>query len=379
MDERFKILVISDYRNTNSVRPEANIFMGLAARGHDITIMTYPGTTYLNDFQEAGIRVIESHPTKRLSKTEISFIRKELKSGSYDFLHLFNSTAITNGVWAAQGLPVKVISYRGYPENIHWYDPIQYFKFLHPRIDAIVCNAQNVADWFTKQLFFKKKKAVVINKGHLVEWFDHIGSANLSELGIIQNLHPEPDLGSQSTHHEPFVISVVANDRPVKGVHVLLKAVALLPSNANIHFLLIGDRIDSKRNLNIIKHYKHRNRIHFLGFQKNPLPWVKASHAMVMPSIGGESLTKTIIEAASLGVAPLLSDLPGNKQLFVHEESCLKFPPNNSAAISETILRVYENRQFCSAIGANARKFIDKHLNIKDSIDGYELMYGNFK
>ena len=360
MVRTLNILTISNYSYTNSARPEVNIFIELAKLGHRVKVITYPGTAFVDDLKKAGVVVVEKHPTKKLQWKSIRSIRRILTSEKIDILHMYNSTAISNGVWAAIGLPTKVIIYRGYPGNIHWYDPVQYFKFLHPRIDYIICNAQNVAQWFQKQLFFKKSKAVTIQKGHSVHWFKNVIAKDLS------NLHIDP---------KDFVISVVANDRPIKGVHVLLESIGLLPTNLNIHFLMIGNGMDNKRNLEIIQNYKHKDRIHFLGYQSDPLSWVKASNAMIMPSIGAESLTKSIIEAACLEVAPLLSDLPGNKDLFVQGESCLKFPPNDTLRMADSIVRVYEDRELCTSLGINARKFIDDHLNINDTVSAYQELY----
>ena len=45
-----KILVISNYRSTIGVRPEAEIFIGLARLGFDVEIMTYGDAEYVSTF-----------------------------------------------------------------------------------------------------------------------------------------------------------------------------------------------------------------------------------------------------------------------------------------------------------------------------------------
>ena len=149
-----KVLVISNYRETVSVRPEAELFIGLQHKGLEVTIMTYGDAEYTHKFKAAGIKVIDFHPEQKLNRKEIAFIRKELKRGAYDILHLFNSKAIINGLQAAKKLPVKVVLYRGYTGNIHWYDPTAYFKYLHPRVDAIFCIAKSIEDYIRRQSIF---------------------------------------------------------------------------------------------------------------------------------------------------------------------------------------------------------------------------------
>ena len=131
-----KVLAISDYREFHSVRPEAEIFIGLKKLGLDVHIMTYGDCEYAQRFRDAGIRVIDFHPQEKFNKDEQKFIRDTLVKEEYDIIHLFNSRAIIHGIRAAKGLKTKVVLYRGYSGNIHWYDPTAYLKFLHPRVEC---------------------------------------------------------------------------------------------------------------------------------------------------------------------------------------------------------------------------------------------------
>ncbi|NCP46173.1 MAG: glycosyltransferase family 1 protein, partial [Flavobacteriales bacterium] len=166
MSNPIKILVISNYTNTISARPEAEIFLGLKQKGVEITIITEKDSEYAKKFEAAGIRVIDGLPKKKNCGKSQELIRNELIQGKYDALLLYNSKAISNGIKAAKNLPVKVILYRGYTGNINWWDPTAYTKYLHPRVNKIICNANAIQELFERQLFFKKGKAVTINKGH---------------------------------------------------------------------------------------------------------------------------------------------------------------------------------------------------------------------
>ncbi|HHM21025.1 MAG TPA: glycosyltransferase family 1 protein, partial [Bacteroidetes bacterium] len=81
-----KILVISNYRETASVRPEAELFLGLKKSGVEVDIMTYGDAQYVEKFKSAGIRVIDFHPEKKLDKKEIKRIREELIEARPDIL-----------------------------------------------------------------------------------------------------------------------------------------------------------------------------------------------------------------------------------------------------------------------------------------------------
>jgi len=137
-----KILVISDYSKLHSTRPEASIFIELAKKGYEIHIMTYENSPLEKQFLDAGISVIAFHPSKKFDKNETGRIREYLIEHSIEIMQLYNSNATIQGLKAAKGLDVKVVLYRGFAGHIHWYDPSSYFKFLHPRVDAIVCNSK---------------------------------------------------------------------------------------------------------------------------------------------------------------------------------------------------------------------------------------------
>ncbi len=64
-----KLLVISNYRSTVTVRPEAEIFIQLQQTSrYQITIMTYGDSPYAEKFRAAGIRVIDFHPEKNSAR-----------------------------------------------------------------------------------------------------------------------------------------------------------------------------------------------------------------------------------------------------------------------------------------------------------------------
>lgn len=356
-----KILVISDYRDFHSVRPEAEIFIGLARRGYEVHIMTYGESAYVPLFREAGIRVVDFHPRRKRSRAEIAVIREALVRERYGAMHLFNSRAIQSGLAAARGLPIRVILYRGYTGHVHWYDPTAWFKYLHPRVDRIVCNSAGVKAMFDRQWFFDRSKAVVINKGHRLEWYRDIVPAAVREANDI----PAGAL----------LLVSVANNRPMKGVPWLLRAMTLLPAEADIHLLLIGRHMDTPGNLRLLREMPRPERVHFLGFRSDVLAVVAACDAFVLASVKGESITKSVLEAMSLGVAPVITDIPGNSELVEDGVNGIVVPARDAIALRDAILTLYRDRELCRRYGERSKERIATRLHAEQTIDGYEAMY----
>lgn len=356
-----KVLVISNYSDYHSTRPEGAIFIGLAKLGFKVFVMCHKGVGYAKDLEEAGITIVDFLPKKKFEKEEIAVIREFLIHYQIDILHAFYSAAIINGIKAVQGLSTKIVLYRGYTGHIKWYDPTQYVKYLNPRVDAIMCNSVGVEELFKRQLFFKKQKAVTINKGHDLAWYSAVEPYDIrKELRIPA---------------DALLLVNVANNRRMKGIPYLLEAITKLPKDVPIHLLLIGRDMDTKQNLEVIKKGNIGTKVHFLGFRPNVLPIVAACDVFVLPSITGESITKSVIEAMSLAVTPVISDIRGNVELVEDGKSGLVFTSKNVEAIAHCLFTLNNDREACKNMGHQAQTRIKNVLNSKNAIAGMQLLY----
>lgn len=359
-NNQIKILVISNYRNAITVRPEAEVFIGLAKMGYQIAVMTFSDSPYLSLFKKAGIDVIEFHPQKKFDRREIGFIRSTLKSGGYHILHLFNGKAMVNGLRAARGLTVKVVLYRGHAGNVRWYDPSAYFKFLHPRVDAIICNSENVKRYLDRCMVLVKNKTITINKGHKLEWYADIRPLKRVDLGIA---------------NDDLVLVCSANNRPVKGVPYLLKSLYYLPEDLSIQLLMVGKDMDTDENLEIVRQSKYADRVHFLGFRKDSLSIVMMADFFMLASLYGESLTKAVLESMALGTPAIITDLPGNRAMIEDGKNGFLVPVKDPKAFAKTILKVYQNPELSKNMGEKAREHIKKRFNNDITIQQYHQFY----
>ena len=358
-----KILVISNYRGRHTARPEAEIFIGLKKLGFSITIMTYADAEYIPQFKKVGIRVISKHPEKKDDKEFIKILKKELKSGKYDVLHLFNNKAIRNGIRAAKKVDIKVVIYRGASANMAWWNPLNYFKFYHPRIDYVICNSDEIKEIFLAVPFKSSIKPVTILKGHDIEWYSKIITHNIrTELGL---------------RTDSLLLVTVANNRKVKGIDVLLKSIKHLPNDANIDLLIIGEKMEKSPIPSLYKKSGRADRIHLLGFRKNALNIVAGCDLFVCPSIGSEALTKSVIEAMSLSVVPIISDILGNKPLVDNMLNGFIFKNGNPKDLADTIMIAYNNRHSLPDFSKAAKLKIDRDLNTEKTIREYSDFYNN--
>ena len=356
-----KILVVSNYRGYHTCRPEAEIFIGLKKMGFDITIITYPDASYIDRFKESGIKVIPKHPTRKYDPAFIKFLREELVSGHYDILQLYNNKAIFNGLRSAGNIDVKVVIYRGASWNMSWWNPINYTKFFHPRVDYVICNSEEIRHKFLAVPFYKKEKAVTIYKGHNLEWYSGVVKHNIKEELAIDSKN--------------LLFVTVANNRKFKAIPDLIKAMKYIPTDAKISLLIIGRNIDTERNKRLKMKSGNEDKIHFLGFRKDALNIVASCDAFVLPSIGGESLTKSVIEAMCLGVVPIISAIEGNKPLMDHGVNGFIFEKSNPKDLADKLMHFYKNQDQIPDLSSATKKKIETEINNQGTINSYSKFY----
>ena len=355
-----RVLVVSDYRDTQAAKPEAELLLALKRAGVDIRVITYPNTVYEKPFKNAGIPVALNHPAKKFDKKFIRDLKERTKRENIDIFYLFNSQAIINGIFAAYSLPVKVVLYRGYTGHIHWYDPTAYLKYLNPRVDKIVCLADSINDLLQHQKFFKKNKAITINKGHNPSWYQGITALDLEEFKVPK---------------DAFVVACMGNARPFKGIKYLLQATYLFEDVPDLHLLLIGRDMNKGQLQQLIEESPMRNRIHVTGWRKDVLSILASCDVFVLPSIGGEATTKSVIEAMSMGVAPIITDIYGNKGLLVHQESGLVVPPHDAQALADAIYFYYTHPELSHTHGDAAKLHIAKEFHIDRTVQETKALF----
>ena len=161
----------------------------------------------------------------------------------------------------------------------------------------------------------------------------------------------------------------------MKGIPYLIKAIALVDCSLPIQFLLIGKDLDTPYVKKLLKNNPNRDKIHFTGFRSDALSLVKASDIFVLPSIKGEATTKAVIEAMSMEVCPVITDIPGNRELVVHQECGLVVPRKNPAALAEAFRTLCKDEEKRKKFGINARLHIEQRFNLNDSVERMFAVY----
>jgi len=342
-------------------KPTCETLIGLQQRGVAMTVVCPAGNPNFAVLQAGGVEVLDWDISGNVNLTLIRRLRALLAEREFHIVHAFNSPGVSNGLLAVRGLPVKFIAYRGIVGNVSFFDPMSWLRFLNPRIDRVVCVCDAIREYFLQmrpaRLRGPDAKYLRIYKGHSLDWYQ-ARPADLRQLGVPR---------------DAFVVGVVANLRPRKGIDDLIAATDFFPESADIHVLLIGNMEDSRLRRQIAVS-SHAERIHFAGYRQDAPAVIAACNVKCLPSKKREGLPRSVIEAMAYGVAPVVTDSGGSPELVVDGESGIVVRSSDPQSLAAGIMQLYNDRELCARMGAAARRRIAENFKIEDTIQQtYEL------
>lgn len=341
----------------NSVRPEAELALGLARAGVQMHVMTQGDSPYAAAFQAAGLRLTDFAPRGRFDPAGAAVIRDYCLREGIELMHLRNNYAIGTGLMATRGLPLRIVSCRDRSGHVHRWNPLDRLTHLSPRIDKIVCPAEAVREYLSRRR--DPASLATIYPGHELAWYD-VAPVKLHELGV-------PPGG--------FAVAAVADYRPHKGIEYLVDATQWLPPDAPIHLLLIGAGHENRSVLERISRSPYRSHFHLLR-RRHDVPALLAACAVsVLPSVHYEGLPRAVMESMACGVPPIVTRVGGLPELVVQGETGIIVRPRRPRELGEALRWLYEHPAERLAMGWAARARIGSEFNIARTIARHLELY----
>ena len=343
-------------------RPSVATFIGMHNAGIEVTVVCpndHPNHRVLTD---AGVPTVDIRLPTNFNKKGIAALRRELVRGRYHIMHTYNNKAVSNGLRACKGLPVKVVCYRGIVGAVGFLDPMSWMRYLNPRIDRIICVAEAIRRHFLEMkpafLRMPSDRPVTIHKGHKLEWYTAT-PANLKDYDVPENA---------------IVVACTANYRPRKGIDFLIEAIELLPSDLPVHLMLVG-HMDAARLTKRIDRSPVADRIHRVGFVTNAPELSAAADIFCMPSTKREGLARSIIEAMAYRVPPVVTAAGGSPELVVDGVSGFVVPPGDAQALADAIEKLCRDDALRRRMGAAARERIATAFRNEDTVKKTIALY----
>ncbi len=332
---------------------------GQARRGHEVAVASRAGGQLEDPCAEAGVRFVPSRLRHGLDVAAAGRLRPELRRA--DIVHVHKGRAHGVALLGAIGLgrrPALVVN-RGVLFPL---DALNRWKYLHPRVAAVVCVAEAVRAVVIRTAGVRPDRAVTVHAGTDVDRF----SPEAADRGRVRR-----ELGLEA--HHLLVGTVSARDW--KGWRETAEAVAA-SARPELRLLVVGCETEAARSA-IVEATRPLlgDRVTVLG-ERHDMPDVLAACDVVVDaSWAGTGITGTIREAMALARAVVATDCGGNSELVLHGECGLLVPPRDLAALTAAIARLAPDPSLRSRLGHTARQRVVSEFSLERRLDRLESVY----
>lgn len=209
-----------------------------------------------------------------------------------------------------------------------------YHRFLYRNIDLMLPVTHQVADQintFIPQEVRPKVEVLYMGSDQPELLDDNAVNALRDELGM----------------NGQFVVGMVGRINEAKGQHLLIQAVAMI-DDVSVHAYFVGHEMEK----GYIDHLKDiadnlgvSERVHFLGFMKNPHHFYQVCDTVVLAS-KRETFGLVLIEAMQVGTAVIGSNSGGVVEIIDDGENGLLFEALNAGSLAEKIEYLIKNDKY---------------------------------
>jgi len=161
-----------------------------------------------------------------------------------------------------------------------------------------------------------------------------------------------------------------------KGIHVLIEAFARLKSTAEL--LIVGGDWSAtgypQQLKEMAKELGVASRIYFENHRQDVGAILSTTDVFVLPSFS-EARPRSIIEAMSLGIAVVASDVGGIPSLIEHERTGLLVPAGEPTALAVVLDSLLQSSNLRRQLGAGGRKNVEDNCRPDRTAIEYVRLY----
>jgi glycosyltransferase involved in cell wall biosynthesis len=171
------------------------------------------------------------------------------------------------------------------------------------------------------------------------------------------------------------IIGAVGRLWKQKGYEELIWSAELLRIVYNdMWVVIVGDGPELQRLQRLRDQYGAGDAIKFVGHRKDAAQLMSAFDILWNGS-RYEGQSNTILEAMSWGVPVVASDIPGNRDLVIPEETGILYPLGDSGELTRRTNALLRDTALMKRLGANARTRIEQHFSLGRMVDAHAELY----
>jgi glycosyltransferase involved in cell wall biosynthesis len=155
-----------------------------------------------------------------------------------------------------------------------------------------------------------------------------------------------------SLAEEDFVVGFVGRLAPDKNVNLLLESARILKEKIrNLKLVIVGSGVEEEMLRRKTIQLGLESSVSFLGWREDIDKILPAMDVFAFPSLS-DGLGRAFVEAMTMGVPVVSTDVPGPASVIANGENGLLVPRDNTSAMADGILRLYKDEQLRSKLSA---------------------------
>jgi glycosyltransferase involved in cell wall biosynthesis len=229
------------------------------------------------------------------------------------------------------------------------------------------------SEWLERFLYRHANLVMVNSPGFI----DHVQSRGAKRIELVPNgsnvsmFDPTCDGAEfRRVHHlEGKFIAMYAGAHGLSNdLDVVLDAAALLVDQPQIAIVLVGDGKDKPKLVARATQMNLPNVLFLPPLPKTAIPQALAAADACIAILKPIALYKTVypnkvFDYMAAGRPVILAIDGVIRQVIDQAQAGLPVPPGNAQALASAIRRLYEDRNLGRAMGANGRRFVEKHFD----------------
>ena len=248
-------------------------------------------------------------------------------------------------------------------------------RYLAKRTDRIATNSRGVVEFYAQHGIPEKKFVVIPNGIPPTNAIESIGDPPSAAGGLSaareqfrQELGLPPDT---------FLVGAVGRMWPQKRYKDLIWAAELMKSaRDDTHFLIIGDGPQRWRLERFIRQIQLEDRMHLLG-ERTDVGRILPLLDLFWIGSGYEGQSNAVLEAMQAALPVIASDIPGNRDLVIPQETGYLVPVGDRAEFARKAHYLLNQNDERLRMGENGRRWIAEEFTVEKMVQRYRDLYAD--
>ena len=289
-------------------------------------------------------------------------LRQHIRQQAPDIVHTWLFAANSFGRWAAKKEKVPTIVAGERCVDLWkqtWHFLID--RWLAKGTKCIVTNSSGVREFYAKHGIDANKFEIIPN--------------GVSEPPPACAASREEILDELKLPRDSKLIGTVGRLWPQKRQKDLVWGAELLRCvRDDVHLLIIGEGPQRWRLERYTYQMKLKDKVHFLGHRED-VPRLMPHFDCLWLASDYEGQSNSILEAMALGIPVVASDIAGNRDLVVNEETGYLVTPGDRAGYAKWTLKIIEDDALAKRLGAAAKDRIRNHFSVESMVQRHVELY----